>query len=301
MKSKSILYVALLLSGITSCKEEKKNYDASGSFEAVETLIAAEASGQLQKLNIEEGQSLDSGQVVGYIDSTQLHLSKLQLQQSKKTILSGRPQTNLQVESLKTELANAVSDRDRIDNLVKGGVASQKQLDDANAKISTLQARIKAQESSLEISTSSINEQGSGVDAQMREINDQLQKCVVVNPVKGTVLTKYAEQYEMAVLGKPLYKIADLSTIILRAYITGDQLQQVKTGQQVKVFTDDGKGGFNETDGVITWINDKSEFTPKTIQTKNERANLVYAIKVRVRNNGYLKIGMYGQVSWNKY
>jgi len=301
MKSKSILYVALLLSGITSCKEEKKNYDASGSFEAVETLIAAEASGQLQKLNIEEGQSLDSGQVVGYIDSTQLHLSKLQLQQSKKTILSGRPQTNLQVESLKTELANAVSDRDRIDNLVKGGVASQKQLDDANAKISTLQARIKAQESSLEISTSSINEQGSGVDAQMREINDQLQKCVVVNPVKGTVLTKYAEQYEMAVLGKPLYKIADLSTIILRAYITGDQLQQVKTGQQVKVFTDDGKGGFNETDGVITWINDKAEFTPKTIQTKNERANLVYAIKVRVRNNGYLKIGMYGQVSWNKY
>ena len=301
MKSKSILYVALLLSGITSCKEEKKNYDASGSFEAVETLIAAEASGQLQKLNIEEGQSLDSGQVVGYIDSTQLHLSKLQLQQSKKTILSGRPQTNLQVESLKTELANAVSDRDRIDNLVKGGVASQKQLDDANAKISTLQARIKAQESSLEISTSSINEQGSGVDAQMREINDQLQKCVVVNPVKGTVLTKYAEQYEMAVLGKPLYKIADLSTIILRAYITGDQLQQVKTGQQVKVFTDDGKGGFNETDGVITWINDKAEFTPKTIQTKNERANLVYAIKVRVRNNGYMKIGMYGQVSWNKY
>ena len=296
MKSKSILYVALLLSGITSCKEEKKNYDASGSFEAVETLIAAEASGQLQKLNIEEGQSLDSGQVVGYIDSTQLHLSKLQLQQSKKTILSGRPQTNLQVESLKTELANAVSDRDRIDNLVKGGVASQKQLDDANAKISTLQARIKAQESSLEISTSSINEQGSGVDAQMREINDQLQKCVVVNPVKGTVLTKYAEQYEMAVLGKPLYKIADLSTIILRAYITGDQLQQVKTGQQVKVFTDDGKGGFNETDGVITWINDKAEFTPKTIQTKNERANLVYAIKVSVKNDGYLKIGMYGEV-----
>ena len=301
MKSKSILYVALLLSGITSCKEEKKNYDASGSFEAVETLIAAEASGQLQKLNIEEGQSLDSGQVVGYIDSTQLHLSKLQLQQSKKTILSGRPQTNLQVESLKTELANAVSDRDRIDNLVKGGVASQKQLDDANAKISTLQARIKAQESSLQISTSSINEQGSGVDVQMREINNQLQKCVVVNPVKGTVLTKYAEQYEMAVLGKPLYKIADLSTIVLRAYITGDQLQQVKTGQQVKVFTDDGKGGFDETDGVITWINDKAEFTPKTIQTKNERANLVYAIKVRVRNNGYLKIGMYGQVSWNKY
>jgi HlyD family secretion protein len=145
-----------------------------------------------------------------------------------------------------------------------------------------------------------LNEQGNTVDAQMNEINDQMKKYVLINPVRGTVLTKYAEQYEMAVMGKPLYKIADLSTIILRAYITGDQLQQVKVGQQVKVATDDGRGGFKETAGVITWINNKSEFTPKTIQTKNERANLVYAIKVSVKNDGYLKLGMYGQVSWNK-
>jgi HlyD family secretion protein len=285
---------------MNSCKEEKKNYDASGSFEAVETLIAAEANGKLLQLNIEEGQQLDSGQVIGYIDSTQLHLNKLQLMQNKKAILSNKPETNVQVESLRTELANAELDRDRTENLVKGGVASQKQLDDANAKIATLQARINAQESSLQVSTSSINEQGSTVDVQMKEINDQLQKCVIINPVKGTVLTKYAEQYEMAVLGKPLYKIADLSTIVLRAYITGDQLQQVKVGQQVKVYTDDGKGGFKETTGIITWINDRSEFTPKTIQTKNERANLVYAIKVSIKNDGYYKIGMYGQVSWNK-
>jgi HlyD family secretion protein len=300
MKKRNIIYMAMLLANITSCKDEKKNYDASGSFEAVETLIAAEASGKLLQLRIEEGQPLDSGQVIGYIDSTQLHLNKLQLQQNKKAILSGKPQTNVQVESLKTELANAVLDRNRTENLVEGGVASQKQLDDANAKVNTLQARIKAQESSLQVSTSSINEQGSTVDVQMKEINDQLQKCVIVNPLKGTVLTKYAEQYEMAVLGKPLYKIADLSTIVLRAYITGDQLQQVKVGQQVKVYTDDGKGGFKETTGTITWINDRSEFTPKTIQTKNERANLVYAIKVSVKNDGYYKIGMYGQVSWNK-
>ena len=135
----------------------------------------------------------------------------------------------------------------------------------------------------------------------MREINDQLKKSVIINPVKGTVLTKYAEQYEMAALGKPLYKIADLSTIILRAYITGDQLQQVKIGEKVKVFTDDGKGGYKETEGVITWISDKSEFTPKTIQTKNERANLVYAIKVSVKNDGYLKLGMYGQITWTNH
>jgi HlyD family secretion protein len=300
MKDKNITYLFILLVSITSCREEKKNYDASGSFEAVETIISAESNGKILQLEIEEGQQLDSGQVVGYIDSMQLHLNKGQLLQNKKAILSNRPQADVQVESIKSELANAVIDRNRTENLVKGGVASQKQLDDANAKIATLQARIKAQESVLEIATSSLNEQGSTVDAQLNEINNQLKKFVLINPVKGTVLTKYAAQYEMAVMGKPLYKIADLSTIILRAYITGDQLQQVKVGQQVKVATDDGKGGFKETAGVITWINNKSEFTPKTIQTKNERANLVYAVKVSVKNDGYLKIGMYGQVSWNK-
>ncbi len=154
--------------------------------------------------------------------------------QSKKAILSGRPEANVQVEALKNELANAKLDRDRTARLVASGVASQKQLDDADAKITTLQSRIAAQESSLQTTTSSITEQGSTVDAQMREINDQLKKSVIINPVKGTVLTKYAEQYEMAALGKPLYKIADISTIILRAYITGDQLHQVKIGRKSK-------------------------------------------------------------------
>jgi HlyD family secretion protein len=230
----------------------------------------------------------------------QLHLNKLQLKQNKVAILSGRPETSVQTEALKSELTNAVLNRDRTANLVKGGVASQKQLDDQNAQIAILQSRIKGQENSLHTTTSSLNEQGTTVDAQMKEINNQLQKCVIINPVKGTVLTKYAEPYEMASLSRPLYKIADLSTIVLRAYITGDQLQQVKLDQQVKVFTDDGKGGYKETSGTITWINDKAEFTPKTIQTKNERANLVYAIKVTVKNDGYLKIGMYGEVAWNK-
>ena len=300
MKNTNIIYLLLLILGFVSCKEKSKQFDASGSFEALETMIATEANGKILQLNIEEGQQLDSGQVIGYIDSTQLHLSKMQLTQNKKAILGGRPETNVQVDYLKKELANAETDRNRTETLVKGGVASQKQLDDANAKIATLQANIKAQQSSLQISTSSINEQGNTLDVQMKEINDQLTKCVIINPIKGTVLTKYAQQYEMAVLGKPIYKIADISTIILRAYITGDQLQQVKVGQKLKVFTDDGKGGFKETEGVITWVNEKSEFTPKTIQTKNERANLVYAIKVNVKNDGYLKIGMYGQVNWNK-
>jgi HlyD family secretion protein len=298
MKKNYMLCAAVILLGIASCKEKSAPFDASGSFEAVETIISAETGGQILKLNVEEGQSLDSGQMVGYIDSTQLHLSRLQMMQNKKAILSGRPQAGIQTESLRKELAAAILDRDRTENLVKGNVASQKQLDDANAKVATLKARISAQENSLQTTITSINQQGITVDAQLKEINDRLAKSVIINPVKGTVLTKYAQQYEMAATGKPLYKIADISTIVLRAYITGDQLQQVKTGQTVKVFTDDGRGGFNQKEGTITWISDKSEFTPKTIQTKNERANLVYAIKINVKNDGFLKIGMYGQVAW---
>jgi HlyD family secretion protein len=300
MKNTKITFLLLLLLCISSCKEKTNNYDASGSFEATETIIAAEANGKILQLNIEEGQQLDSGQLIGFIDSTQLHLNKLQLLQNRKAILSGRPDANVQVEVLKKELSNAILDHSRTEKLVQGGVASQKQLDDENSKIATLQATINAQESSLNTTTSTLNEQGGTVEIQMRELNDQLSKCVIINPVKGTVLTKYAEQFEMAVSGKPLYKIADLSTIILRAYITGDQLNQVKIGQNVKVYTDDGKGAYKQTEGIITWVNDKSEFTPKTIQTKNERTNLVYAIKVSVKNDGYLKIGMYGEITWDK-
>ena len=310
MKSIKNTFLLVLALAISSCKDRNHQYDASGAFEAVETIISAEATGKILQLNIEEGNQLDTGQVIGYIDSTQLHLSKMQLMQNKKALLTGRLQTNVQTEALKKELDNAVLDRNRIENLVKGGVASQKQLDDANAKVAGLQAKINAQENSLQTSTSTLNEQGSTVDVQLNEINDQLEKCVIINPVKGTVLTKYAEQYEMAMIGNPLYKIADVSTLILRAYITGDQLPAVKIGQSVKVFTDDGKGGFKESAGMITWINDKfkeypgtiewisnkAEFTPKTIQTKDERANLVYAVKIRVKNDGYLKIGMYGEV-----
>lgn len=296
MKHNGLAFSMLLLLALNSCKEGGMIHDASGSFEAVETIISSEANGKIIQLSIEEGQELKAGQVIGHIDSTQPYSRKLQMLQNKRAILSGRPQSSLQTEALKKELANAVLDRDRTEKLVKGGVATQKQLDDANARVTTLQARIEAQESSLHTTTSSLNEQAGTVDAQMKEINDQLKKCVISNPINGTVLSKYAEQYEMAVIGKPLYKIADLSSLILRAYITGDQLPKVKLDQKVKVFTDDGKGGFKESQGVVTWISDKAEFTPKTIQTKNERANLVYAIKVKVLNDGYYKIGMYGEI-----
>jgi HlyD family secretion protein len=300
MKKIKLLCLLIPVIGLYSCNNNENEFDASGSFEAVETILSAEANGQILQLNVEEGQQLESGQKVGYIDSTQLHINKMQLSQNKKTILSGRPQENIQTESLKRQFANAVLDRNRTRNLVKGGVASQKMLDDADAKVATFQAQINAQKNSLDITNENLTEQGNTVGVQLKGIDDQLSKSLIVNPINGTVLAKYAEQYEMAMVGKPLYKIANLEILDLRAYITGTQLPQIKMGQQVKVRIDEGNKKYKEYQGTINWISNKSEFSPKTIPTKDERANLVYAIKVRVKNDGYLKIGMYGEVLWSK-
>lgn len=300
MKNSTLFYLIMLLTFMVSCKNNENEFDASGSFEAVETILSAEANGQIQKLDIEEGQQLEAGQKVGFIDSTQLHISKMQILQSKKAILSARPQTAVQTESLKRQLDNALLDRNRTEKLVKGGVASQKQLDDANSKVATLRAQINAQENSLETTTSNLNEQGNTAGVQLKGVEDQLNKSIIMNPIKGIVLAKYAEQYEMAIIGKPLYKIANTETLDLRAYVTGTQLSQIKLNQQVKVRIDQGKVDYKEYSGTITWISDKSEFSPKTIQTKDERANLVYAIKVRVKNDGFIKIGMYGEVLLTK-
>jgi len=281
-----------------SCSSKKNAADASGTFEAIETIISSEASGKILSFNISEGDMLKQGQAIGYIDSTQLYLSKLQLIQNRKAILSGRPDVKTQLESLKKELVNAKEGQKRIENLVKGEVASQKQLDDANTQVAVLESKIDAQQSSLNTSSTALTEQGNTIEVQLAQVNDQLRKCKITNPIQGTVLSKYAEQSEVTSPGKALYKIADLSTINLRAYISGNQLPQVKLNQKVKVSTDDGKGGFKETEGTITWINDKAEFTPKTIQTKDERANMVYAVKVKVQNDGTYKIGMYGEVKF---
>ncbi|MET3028639.1 HlyD family efflux transporter periplasmic adaptor subunit [Flavobacterium sp. UW10123] len=300
MKKIKLLYFLIPAIFMFSCNNKENDFDASGSFEAVETILSAEANGQILKLNVEEGQQLEVGQKVGFIDSTQLAINKMQLRQNEKAILSGKPQIEIQTESLKRQLDNAILDRNRTEKLVKGGVASQKQLDDINSKVAALQAQIKAQKSSLETTTENLTQQGNTVGVQLKGIEDQLSKSMIVNPIKGTVLTKYAEQYEMAVIGKPLYKIANLETLDLRAYITGTQLPQIKIGQQVKVRIDQGEKKYKEYQGTIAWISNKSEFSPKTIPTKDERANLVYAIKVQVKNDGYLKIGMYGEVLWSK-
>lgn len=285
--------IAAVLSG---CGRETTESDAQGTFEATEVIVSAEANGKLLDLSIEEGQAVKRGETVGKVDTTSLYLNKLQLLQNQKAILAGRQNVNTQLESLRKELANAVADQKRIENLVKGQVASQKQLDDSNLRIEVLKAKIASQESMLNTGNTALSEQSKTIAAQLNVIDDQLRRCRVVNPVDGTVLTKYSEAYEMTGIGKPLYKVADLSEVILRAYISNDQQSKVKIGQKVKILVDDGNDAMRNYEGTIQWVNDKAEFTPKTIQTKDERANLVYAVKIAVKNDGLLKIGMYGEV-----
>lgn len=292
----SIMVSSILL--MTACNNSESSFDASGSFEAEETIISSEAAGTIKKFDIEEGQTLSANQNIGYIDSTQLFLKKKQLTSQINALLSKKPDVAVQLAALQEQLKTAEKEKERVKNLVKADAATTKQLDDVKANIEVIKRQIEAQRSSLVISSQGITKDASPLYVQVEQMNDQLKKCMIVNPVSGTVLSKYAEENEMAEPGKALYKIADLSTLILRAYITGNQLPRVKLNQKVKVSTDDGKGGFKSTEGIITWISEKAEFTPKTIQTKDERANMVYAIKVKVKNDGSYKIGMYGELTF---
>ncbi|PTS96783.1 HlyD family secretion protein [Pedobacter sp. HMWF019] len=286
----------LLLPALISCNKNEDKYDASGTFEAVETIISAQASGTIKELNLEEGQTLQKGQAVGYIDSLQLYLKKQQLQAQVKATLSAKPNITAQTAALQEQLRQAQREQKRTSNLLRADAATQKQLDDANTQVDVVKKQISALQSSLGITSSSLTDQTKPLSVQIQQINDQLHKSTIVNEVSGTVLTKYAEVNEVTDIGKPIYKIAELNTIILRAYIAGSQIPHVKVGQQVKVLVDQTKDTYKTYNGTIEWVSNKAEFTPKTIQTKEERANLVYAIKIRVKNDGFLKIGMYGDV-----
>jgi HlyD family secretion protein len=295
MKNILIISTTLLLA---SCSGNSNLYDACGTFEATEVIVSAEASGLIKALNLEEGEVLQAGQYIGAIDSVQLYLSKKQLQAQIQAVLSKRPDVATQIAALQEQLKQAHREQQRVTNLLKADAATQKQLDDANAQVAIINKQIEGQRSSLRITSASLSEETLPLTVQIEQLNDQLEKCRIVNPIAGTVLTKYAESNEMAVNGKPLYKIADLSEIILRAYITGDQFTQVKLNQQVQVLVDAQDGNYTTHTGTVVWISDKAEFTPKTIQTKDERANLVYATKIKVKNDGKLKIGMYGEVKF---
>lgn len=292
MKKLVILFAVI----VAGCAGDKVTYDASGTFEAVETIVSAEATGVIKKFTVEEGQELKAGQVVGYIDSVQLYLKKRQLEAQIGAVLSKKPNIASQIASLQEQLKQAQREQQRVQNLLKADAATQKQLDDATAQVEIIKKQIAGQESSLGITSKSLTEESAPLTIQIAQLNDQLAKSKIVNEVNGTVLTKYAEVNEMTTSGKPLYKIADLSQITLRAYVTGDQLPTIKVGQVVTVLIDATDNAYKEYPGEIQWISNKAEFTPKTIQTKDERANLVYALKIRVKNDGLIKIGMYGEV-----
>lgn len=296
--NRSIFLILLSVFLLDSCSNTATDHDASGTFEAVEVIVSSEASGVIHAFNITEGQTISANEVIGYIDSTQLYLKKKQLMAQVTALLSKKPDVKVQLAALTEQLKQAENEQQRITRLVKADAATSKQLDDANAQVAIVKKQISAQESALGITVNSLSEETLPLTVQIEQLNDQLAKCRIVNPVKGTVLTKYAEANEMTAVGKPLYKIADLSYLTLRAYATGDQMPAVQTGKEVTVLVDNEQGTYNKYSGQVEWISDQAEFTPKTIQTKDERANLVYAIKIRVKNDGKLKIGMYGEVTF---
>lgn len=294
---------------MAACSGKGDGYDAAGNFEADETIVAAQQNGQLLSFTVKEGDQLALGDSVGQIDIKGVALQKEEAQANIKALFLRTTDPGPQMELVRKQLAvqqsqldQQLRERTRTENLVKADAATQKQLDDINATIDQLRDQIAVTKQQLTVDKTNITDQNRSILSQMSplqksvaQFQDQIKKGLIINPVGGTVLTRYALQGEMATVGKALYKIANLDTLTLRAYITGDQLSRIRLGETVPVRIDAGDKNYKQYTGTITWISDKSEFTPKTIQTKDERANLVYAIKIRVKNDGYLKIGMYAE------
>lgn len=296
MRTNKCLLFTLPLLIFTACGNSRSNYDASGTFEATEVIVSSEADGKIMHFNVEEGQLLQAEQEVGCIDTLQLHLKKMQLLTTGKAVAHKSIDINKQIAATKEQIGKAEYERKRTENLLKENAATQKQIDDINSQIAVLKKQLEAQISTLQRGNASITEESSSYDIQVAQLEERLHKCHIISPISGTILAKYTEKGELAISGKPLFKIADMQNIFLRAYITASQLSHFKLGDKVKVYSDLGDDDYREYEGILTWISDKAEFTPKTIQTRDERANLVYAVKIAVKNDGYLKIGMYGEI-----
>lgn len=293
MKKLVIIISALF---ITSCGSDKVKWDATGTFEATEITVSAEGNGSLLMFTVEEGTQLEEGCLVGQIDTVQLYLKKLQLIASRSSAMSSRQDIAKQIAATEQQIEFQISEKKRFETLLSQNAATGKQVDDIVNQIAVLKKQLSAQRSSLETSNKSITENGESLEIQIAQVEDQLKKCRIVSPVTGTALVNFVEEGEYVTTGKPLFTVADMTNIYLRAYITADQLTQMKLGDSVKVYCDFGKESEHEYPGRVEWISSKAEFTPKTIQTREERANQVYAVKIAVVNDGYLKIGMYGEV-----
>ena len=293
---KSIPFFLSLFLFLTACNSNHKSYDASGMFEATEIIVSAEATGKILVLNITEGQKVEPFISLGFIDTTQLYLQKLQLLQSKKQLGTRKQDVATQLAALEEQLVYQQNEKNRIEKLIFANAGNTKMLDDIMAQIAIIEKQIAAAKENLEKNNMGVSDNIELINTQIDAINDQLSKAYIKAPVSGTVLIKYAEVGEVTTMGRPLFKIANTEHLYLRAYISSAQLTQIQLNQQVTVFSDFGVKECREYKGIITWIASEAEFTPKTIQIKEERENLVYAIKILVKNDGYLKMGMYGEV-----
>ena len=291
MKNIALLVLAMF---IISCNKNNEKADAYGNFEATEITVSSESNGKIEFLNLEEGDVVEKGKTVGLIDTLQLYYTKMQLIASQKTVSSKSGNVLSQKQVLQEQLKTAKIEQTRIKNMFSENAATKRQVDEINGKVKVIEEQIKG----VGTQNAPIKNEANSFSVQIEKINDQIKKCNLVNPIKGTVLTKYAEPNEVTTFGKPLYKIANLEEMNLRVYISETQLSSIKIGQQVKVKIDDFEQT-KEYTGKIIWISSQAEFTPKIIQTKEERANLVYAVKIRVKNDGSLKIGMPAEI-WIK-
>lgn len=294
MRKIYVLACATLI--MTACGNKEKTYDATGTFEATETTVFAEQGGALLTFDVNEGDELAMGREVGLIDTTQTWLKIKQLGATKEIYQSQKPDMERQVAAIRQQLTKAQREEQRYRELVADGAAHSKMLDDATSQVKVLQRQLDAQISSLSTSTRTLDKQTAAANVQVSQLRDMLSKCHIITPTKGTVLEKYVERGEFVTVGKPLFKIADTEHMYMRAYVTSAQLQHIKLGQKVKVFADYGNNNRKTYDGSVSWISSRSEFTPKTILTDDERADLVYAVKVAIKNDGFVKIGMYGEV-----
>ena len=295
---KKIMILATGLVVLASCGNKDVDYDASGVFETTEVLVSARGTGEIVSLNIEEGQQVKANEELGRLDVTQLELKKDQLKSGKTAATSRKLNTQQQVASISQQIQNLQREKARFQALLKDGAATQKQVDDIGYQIAVLQKQLSAVNEQVSTANTSIDGQSAGFDAQIGQVDDMLRQAVFTSPIDGVILSKYAEQGEFAAPGRALFKVADVSQMRLRAYITADLLTNVKIGQKVKVYADQGDKGRKEYEGTVSWISSEAEFTPKTIQTRNERSNLVYAVKIDVKNDGIIKRGMYGDVKF---
>lgn len=296
MKKVTFIISAAMAMALAACGNKDADYNASGVFETTEVIVSARGTGEIVALNVEEGQTVEAGDTLGQLDMTQLELKRQQLNANRDATTSRRLDTDRQVASLRQQIANLQTERARFEALLKEGAATQKQVDDIGYQIATLQKQVAATGEQLTTANRSIDGQLAGLDAQICQVEDQMRQAVITSPIKDTVLSKYAEAGEFAVPGRALFKVADVSEMKLRAYVTADLLTSLRIGQKVRVYADQGTDGRKEYEGTVAWISDEAEFTPKTIQTRDERSNLVYAVKISVRNDGLIKRGMYGDV-----